>query len=436
MIGGYPMQILRVHPNGRFLMESDGTPFFWLGDTAWELFHRLDREEADLYLTTRADQGFTVIQAVALAEFSGLTEPNAYGRVPLKKGGSGRYDPSLPDTDGDYSYWDHVDYIIDKAAELGLYIALLPTWGDKFNLLWGKGPEIFDRSNAYVYGEWLGRRYRDRDNIVWVLGGDRPLTTRRHFDVIEAMAVGLSSGDGGRHLVTFHPSGGTSSSLYLHDEKWLDFNMLQSGHGKRSNPNYAFIQKDHERQPVKPVLDGEPCYEDHPIAFKEDNEFFDQVDVRKALYWSVFAGGFGVTYGHHCVWSFNTEPGCYFPMHWKDALRRPAAEQVKYLRKLMVSRPFFERIPDQSLLVVNYDGANHQQATRGEKYAFIYAPHGIAVHVKLGVLKGRSVRLEWFDPRTGESTPIGMAENKGDMRLVPPGHGREQDFVLVMDSED
>ena len=94
------MQTLKVSDNRRFLVQEDGSPFFWLGDTAWELFHRLNREEAEHYLRTRSEQKFTVVQAVALAEVDGLETPNAYGRRPLKKNGEGRYDPTMPDADG------------------------------------------------------------------------------------------------------------------------------------------------------------------------------------------------------------------------------------------------------------------------------------------------------------------------------------------------
>ena len=113
---------LQVSSNKRFLQTSDGKPFFWLGDTAWELFHRLDREEAEKYLKNRADNGFTVIQAVALAELDGLHEPNPYGEIPLEND-----DPAKPRE----AYFQHVDFIIQKAEQLGLYIGLLPTWGDK-----------------------------------------------------------------------------------------------------------------------------------------------------------------------------------------------------------------------------------------------------------------------------------------------------------------
>src|ERR1700712_1479291 len=153
-----------ISSNHRYLLK-DGKPFFWLGDTGWELFHRLNREEADRYLKRRAEQGFTVIQAVLLAEFDGLHTPNANGDLPLLND-----NPSTPNE----KYFKYVDYIIDKAASFNINIALLPTWGDKiFKSSWGAGPEIFNEQNAAVYASWLANRYKDRKNIIWILGGDR-----------------------------------------------------------------------------------------------------------------------------------------------------------------------------------------------------------------------------------------------------------------------
>jgi hypothetical protein len=140
-----------VSTNGHYLLR-DGKDFFWLGDTGWELFHRLDREQADLYLETRSRQGFTVIQAVVLAEFDGLHTPNACGDLPLFND-----DPTRPNE----NYFKQVDYIIDWAGEKGLVIGLLPTWGDKVRTdTWGKGPVIFNSENAYIYGRWIGNRYK------------------------------------------------------------------------------------------------------------------------------------------------------------------------------------------------------------------------------------------------------------------------------------
>ena len=178
---------LKVSDNHRFLVTESGTPFFWLGDTAWELFHRLNREDAERYLRDRAEKGFTVIQAVALAEVNGLGDPNSYGHLPLENN-----DPTKPAVkDGPQNdYWDHVDFIVEKANSLGLYIGFLPTWGDKWNKKWGMGPEIFTPQNAETYGEWLGQRYKDK-GIVWVLGGDRPIESDAHKEIIRAMAKGL-----------------------------------------------------------------------------------------------------------------------------------------------------------------------------------------------------------------------------------------------------
>ena len=113
-----------------------------------ELLHRLTKEETDLYFKTRAAQGFNVIQAVALAEMDGLHTPNAYGEIPLEND-----DPLRPRE----AFFQHIDYVIDLAAQYHLYIGFLPTWGDKLNKsTWGMGPEIFNAANAYEYG-WRWR---------------------------------------------------------------------------------------------------------------------------------------------------------------------------------------------------------------------------------------------------------------------------------------
>ena len=204
--------ILKVSENQRFLVKTDGTPFFYLADTAWELLHRLNREDAEKYLRRRAEQGFTVIQTVVLAELDGLETPNAYGEVPLRNN-----DPTQPNE----RYFEHVDWIVKKAEELGLTIGMLPSWGDKWmKARWGIGPEIFTPENAAIYGEWLGRRYA-KGAIIWIVGGDRPIENDTHRAIITRMAQGLRKGDGGSHLITFHPPGGRSSAEWFHDAPWL-----------------------------------------------------------------------------------------------------------------------------------------------------------------------------------------------------------------------
>ncbi|WP_308638276.1 glycoside hydrolase family 140 protein [Paenibacillus silvisoli] len=428
------LQKLRVSADKRHLVQEDGTPFFWLGDTAWELFLRLNREEADRYLRNRAERGFTVIQAIALGETDMTRASNAYGKSPLLRDESGECDPTLPDLvpDGEYGYWDHVDYIVDRAAHYGLYIGMLPTWGDRFHRAWGGGPEVFTADNAAVYGRWLGSRYRSRANIIWILGGDRPLANRRHFGVIQAMAEALREAGGGAHLMTLHPDGGHTSSAWVHEEEWLDFNMIQSGHGANV-ANEAMVASDYALVPPKPVLDAEPCYEDHPVGFNAENGFFDAKDVRQAAYRALFAGAFGHTYGHHCVWPMITEPTDYFIQTWQDAIMRPGAAQMQYVKQLMTSRPMLDRVPDQSLLARNYKGSSRLQACRGHDYAFIYSANGLPITVRLGVLSGAALNAHWYDPRSGEWHFAGTVDNQGEQRFDPPSCGRQDDWVLVLD---
>lgn len=427
---------LKVSDNHRFLVTEDGKPFFWLGDTAWELFHRLNREDAESYLQSRAKQRFTVIQAVALAEFDGLTEPNSYGQQPLFEN-----DPTQPNTD----YFRHVDWIVAKANELGLYVGFLPTWGDKWNKKWGTGPEIFTPQNAATYGEWLGRRYKDA-GLIWILGGDRPVESDAQREIIRALARGLRKGDGGTHLITFHPTGGSGSSQTFHNEDWLDFNMRQNGHQAEFTGRYDQTRADYDRTPVKPVLDAEPIYEGHPISF-DAKRFGHSVaaDVRRPLYWDLFGGACGHTYGHHSVWQMWTavrKPVNIPLMSWSEALNEPGAHQMQYGRALIESRPFLTRVPDDSVIVTDrvptsVPGAGRYRfaATRNDDgaYAFVYVPTGRAFSVDVTKLSGSEVRAWWFNPRDGTANEIGTFRNEGTRRFIPPNPDSGHDWVLVLD---
>ncbi|MBC8164328.1 MAG: glycoside hydrolase family 140 protein [Bryobacteraceae bacterium] len=431
---------LQVSPNKRFLVLANGKPFFYLGDTAWELFHRLNREDATVYLEDRARKGFTVIQAVALAELDGLNDPNAYGHRPLVDN-----DPLRPDVkEGpDNDYWDHVDFVVKKANSLGLYIGFLPTWGDKWN--GRQGPAVFTAENAGAYGEWLGRRYRDA-GLIWILGGDRRVENEVHRQILAVTAAGLRKGDGGKHLMTFHPPGGQGSAEPFHSEDWLSFNMRQNGHAVDFTGRYDKTAFDYKRTPVKPVLDGEPIYEDHPVSFRADEQGHSiAADVRRPLYWNLFSGAFGHTYGHHSVWQMwspDKKPVNRPLMPWKEAIAQPGAGQMRYGRRLMESRPFLTRVPDDSLIVTSSvpsampgTGRYHFSATRDESgsYAMVYAPVGRKFKVHTAKISGSRIAAWWFNPRNGEATRIRVFDKKDEAEFEPPDQGEMMDWVLVLD---
>lgn len=426
---------LKVSDNKRYLVHQNGTPFFWLGDTAWELFHRLNREEADQYLKKRSEQGFTVVQAVALAEFDGLVEPNPYSDTPFQNN-----DPTKPNE----AYFKHVDYIVDKAAQYRIVIGFLPTWGDKlFKSTWGKGPEIFNTTNARTYGRYVGNRYKNRDNIVWILGGDRnPRDGSQDVAVWRAMAEGIQEGVGGadKALMSYHPQpngmeGGASKWFQADD--WFDFNMHQNGHC-RFTPAYDHITVSYNRQPTKPTMDAEPIYEDHPVCFNvKDLGTSNAYDVRVYAYLDLFAGAHGHTYGCHDIWQmYSTKrPAVNGPhVFWPEALDLPGASQMKFVRKLMTARPQLDRVPDQSLVVENnLSSAERIQATRGNDYAFIYSTVGKPFTVNPGKISGKTLTATWFDPRTGKTQSAGTFDNQQPKLFTPPSKGYGNDWVLVLD---
>ena len=432
----------KVSANGRFLLDKEGKPFFYLGDTAWELFHRANRDDADRYLRDRAAKGFTVIQIVALGEFDGHTAPNPYGHLPLIDLDPAR--PAVKDGPGN-DYWDHVDSVVDRANALGLTVGFLPTWGRYWHDKVKDGKPLFSPRNAENYGEWLGRRYKDKA-LIWILGGDRGVDNDEQKEIIRAMARGLRKGDGGSHLITFHPPGGAGSAQWFHDDDWLDFNMRQNGHDAEFTGRYDATRADYDRRPVKPVVDGEPIYEDHPVSFNAKKYGHSVTsDVRRPLYWDLFSGACGHTYGHHSVWQM-WQPGrspINDPlMPWHEALNQPGAGQMQHARRLIESRPITSRIPDNSVIVTDrvptsVPGAGRYRfvATRDQAgtFAMIYAPIGRPFSVRMDVIKGSKVKAWRFDPRSGQATPIGEFSNTGTRRFEPPGLGETTDWVLVLD---
>jgi hypothetical protein len=419
------------------LARADGTPFFWLGDTAWLLFHRLDREQTERYLRDRAQKGFTVIQAVALGDLAGPGMRNAYGEASLVE-----RDPRKPND----AFFQHVDWVVKRANELGLTLGMLPCWGDAWNPYPGEPGAIFDVANARSYGEFLGRRYKDAD-LVWILGGDHRVDTDQHKKILRAMAEGLRKGDGGRHLISFHPPGANGSSTWLHDEPWLDFNMRQNGHAAEYE-QYGKTRDDWARTPTKPVLDAEPLYEDHPLSFQQATQGHSlAADVRRALYWDLFNGAFGHTYGNHAVWQFYSDKVA--PLNdpllpWTEALAQPGASQMQYARKLLESRPG-ARVPDEAILVVDrvktavpgagrYRFVAMREAERS--WAMVYAPVGRSFSVHLDALEAARVKAWWFDPRNGQVRAIALYPAKGEQKFTPPSSGEQSDWVLVLDDAD
>lgn len=451
---------LSIHEEGRTIMQSNGEAFVWIGDTAWELFHRLNREEAYFYLEDRATKGFTLIQAVILAELDGLRTPNPYGEVP--------FHDLNPDRPND-AYFSHVDAVVDKADSLGLVMGLLPTWGDKiYSENPGEGPVVFNPENARRYGRFLGERYAEKP-IIWILGGDRDVANMEVYEIWNQMALGIEEGSGGTQLMTYHPRGGSHSSWWFHHAGWLDFNMYQSGHVSM-NPVYDFAAANYNLRPVKPFVDGGPAYEGISIRFWEyvdfsktgrdrvpegvlneegtiqkpdhfEEGFITDYHVRVHAYWNFLSGAAGYTYGNNAIWQMYSEDvEIAIPTlnTWKEALNDPGAVHVGLLGSLLRDRPLEKLRPDQAMIFgPNRRGPDYiaaASATDGS-YGYVYLPAGQPVQLVLNRFSGDQVRMTWFNPETGLRTDGGTVPAHIISTVTPPpSEGRDPDWLLILES--
>ncbi|WP_431291622.1 glycoside hydrolase family 140 protein [Pedobacter sp. P26] len=434
---------LLVSENGRYLTTGNGKPFFWLGDTAWLLFSRLTREESNTYLEDRKQKGFNVIQVMLLHD---VPSSNVYLDSSVVHADISK--PMLtpgndPKDSLAYDYWDHVDYIVDQAAEKGLYMALVPVWGTNV-----KNKKV-NKTQAKAYCEFLAKRYKDKWNIIWLNGGD--IKGSDGADVWNTIGETLRANDP-NHLITFHPRGRTASSQWFQKAKWCDFDMIQSGHRRYDQDiskneklhygedNWKYVEADYKLKPTKPTIDGEPSYEDIPQGLHDTTQpRWTDADVRRYGYWSVFAGAFGYTYGHNSVMQLYKKTDlkpAYGPKdQWITAINAPGAKQMQYLKDLMLVHPYFDRIPDQTL-IAGKNGEKYDRilATRGEEFALLYTYTGRNFSVQMGKIDGDEVKASWFDPRTGKTIKIGEFENKGIKEFNPPGESANgNDWVLVLE---
>ncbi len=437
-----PLPQLKISANHRYFMTVDGKPFFWLGDTGWLLFVKLKREEVIQYLDARKEQGFNVIQVMVLHDVK--LGVNAYGDSALINHDGSRLKTtpgnSFADTE-QYDFWDHADFVIKEAERRGIYMALVPVWGGNVK------DGLVNEKQGKVLATFLANRYKNQSNIIWLNGGD--IKGSEGLKVWETIGKTIRAIDK-NHLMTFHPRGRMSSSAWFHKDSWLDFNMFQSGHRSYAQDtsanetlhygedNWRYVQADYHLTPTKPTMDGEPSYEDIPYGLHDASEpYWQDYEIRRYAYWSVFAGGCGFTYGHNSVMQFYT-PGdsgiSFFPkIKWQDGLKASGAGQMQYLKKIILSEPYFERVPDQSLIVNNGEKYERVVATRGRNYAMIYSYTGRAVKLQMGKIAGKKVMVSRLNPRTGEYSKYNLFENKGIIEFKFPGEPKVgNDWVLVL----
>jgi len=392
--------LLKVAENKRMLQHSNGTPFFWLADTAWYLLtinltNDVGKNTLKNYLNKRKEQGFNVI----------MVQGSKNGFV---KDGS----PNVGET------YKNLDFLIEEAKTRNMYIGLLPLWNELF---FGK---IEDNATFYLkHSTWLAERYKDKKNIIWILGGDANAEKDNQKFSWNTIGNAIKGIVGDKQLITFHPNGTHSSSDWFADAKWLDFHMIQTGHCTAIQDIFTVFNRTYEKE--KPMLDAEPSYEEISECPSKKNTYNDEKTIKTIAYREVFSGAFGHTYGHRFVWRMVE--------NWEEALNASGASQLKHLVQLIKSRDMLSRIPDQTIVSSDENDKNIF-ATRGDGYIFVYLPKGGSVTVNLGekYISGDKVQAWWYNTSTGEAHVIDTYDNKDTREFTTDD---DKDIVLVIDDK-
>lgn len=392
---------IRVSDNGRYFVDQDDRPFFWLGDTHWQLFRSFTLEEAETILENRRDNGFNVMQVMITGVGDG-TRANLAGDTPWLNN-----DPATPNED----YFRNVDAILQLGSQKGLVFVL-----GVFHQL--QVSRIVP-ANARTYAKWIARRYRDVPNIIWTT---YPKAEQEFVPVVRELAAGLQEGDGGAHIISVHPDPSPASSSFIHNESWLAFNMIQTW--ARYERIYGMVTEDYNRTPAKPVIMAEGAYE----GGSEYGFPVTPLMVRKQAYCSYMAGGYH-SYGHNDIWRV-------LPT-WKSALDAPGAAQMGVLKQFFTARDWWNLVPDQSVFASQEDQSTTLDTAARSKsgdWVVAYLSRQTTVSIDMEKTAGSAVDVSWIDPRTGTQTKIGNFPNTGTRSFSTPD-GWEDALLLLERTE-
>ncbi len=416
----YRRGFLKVSENRRYLTYGDGSPFLWIGDTAWAAPMRASEEQWEAYIADRAAKHFTVIQVAPAPRWAG--ECDRQGERPFTDKTCSQWNPR---------YWQSFERKIQRANEAG-FVVLLVGLMEPVSRYPERGAACLFARNivARLFGNF----------VIFSPSFDSPfmpLADEVGVAAREATAV---------HLITQHP--GTPSkepiptwSVQYYDRPYLDFVGVQSGHNggdRRRCAHHAIEWTLHlyRREPHKPVINLEAMYDAH------NEKGWQAVDARSLGWRSWLSGAMGYTYGagdvppkcpqgNGAVWRWVTDPEKHD--YWKKALQWESALQMQYLHDFLAGIEWWRLEPAHELIRNQPEEITRRMVlakAAGRDLAVAYLPDHEAIEVDLSTFSG-AVTVRWFDPVGGRyvSQPEG-AENRGVRRFVPPGKG---DWVLLLE---
>jgi hypothetical protein len=411
---------LRVSENGRFFVEDGGKPFFILADTAWALFTGISREDVEFYLDDRQAKGFNTILCSLLhfwpsRQNEWAPKHRVYGFWAFD---GDHYDLSRPNR----QYWEHVDWVMQQARRRSLRLAVVPCWFRRRGEAW---KVQLTPDTATRFGEYLGLRCCQYNNVIWLFGGDYPPMEKRRELRLLAEAIRYYAP---HHLISYQANADSSSGAFSHAERWLAFNSIQTN-GKEHPGEYALVREDWHRVPAKPTWLAEAYYERPGSRFA----------VRQAAWRSVLTGGAGFGYGVENVFDLG------YSNKWKEHLDMPGSGDVVFMLGLLQSQPWHRLVPDHAaknkLLVAvetQKDIYFASACSADGDVGVIYLPVRTTIAVNMGLFNG-PVMGRWFNPSNADSVDVEGSPfmNSGIRALRPPKPDgtAETDLVLVLTAE-
>jgi hypothetical protein len=403
---------LRISADGHHIVDDTGQPVLFKADTPWHIVARLDREDTKAYLDDRRERGFNALLISFLVDDdyrTGTTE-NVFGEPPFLSPG----DFSAPNE----AYFAHVDWFLEQAELRGMTVFACPAyigWQCEHS---GFCPEMVAAGPDVMreYARWLGSRYVNQPNLVWVNGGDADAGAWGAMDVVDAVAYGIKETDP-VHLHTAHCDRNTISSD-CYDRPWLDFETVYSE--CFATPDY--VRQGYQRTPTRPLVYIEGRYEDSVVGAT-------QTCLRSQAYWSLLGGLSGHFFGSSRIWDF--------PPDWQSALDSQGSVSMEIFGRLIQSRHWDQMVPDYAHHVLtaghdSIDGADYAAAAYASDGTsiLVYTPTSRVLTVQLDVLSGSTAEAWWFDPAQNAAIFEGSFPSTGSRDFTPPS---SQDWVLVID---
>lgn len=413
--GAFP---LRIDPDSRHLVGSDGEPFLLLGDAAWSLIVELDEHDVDQYLTNRRHLGFnTVLVSLIEHHFSSDPPNNRAGIPPFE-------------TPGDFAapnepYFEHVDRVIERMADEGFVVLLAADYAGWDGGVEGWWQEMQSSSVEELrdYGRFIGSRYARFDNIIWVSGGDYAPDDK---EPLAAVASGIAESDPDALQTAHLTRGGPAPRSYWSDASWLDLDNVYADGDVYESAVAAF------QESAMPFFLIESTYEnEHGVTTRE---------LRTQAYQALLAGATGHVFGNNPIWHFGAGGVTDAPVTWQQALDGPGSQSMAGVARFMTSIDWWDLRPDiDGRLVIDGVGSERTRVAAAvavdSSWAAVYVPTEQPVTVDLSTITGSEAHLTWFDPSTGAAVWEADVAGDGPIGLEWPGSNAtgDGDWVVMVE---